>query len=315
MKTLLKLSLTLLVLFAISCGKDDDTSCTEQTWYQDADGDGFGNPAVTQNACTQPSGYVPDNTDFNDNDSNSYPNATEICDGLDNDGDGQVDGDNTNCGVGEVCENGSCVTATTYYLDADNDGYGDASNSTQAGNTPPTGYVLDNTDCDDTNASINPGATEIPDNSIDEDCDANFSKDYTFYADNDGDGYGDINNSLVASCPAPCNAEEQMTIPTGYVFNSLDCYDGDASIHPFATENTTDGLDNNCDGNTDIVYYYQDVDGDGFGDSNDAGTTVNFAGSSTNRTDCDDNDPNVYFGAQEIVDGLDNNCNGLVDEF
>ena len=42
---------------------------------------------------------------------------------------------------------------------------------------------------------------------------------------------------------------------------------------------------------------------------------MNFAGSSTNRTDCDDNDPNVYFGAQEIVDGLDNNCNGLVDEF
>lgn len=390
MKTILNLSLLFTLMLVVACGNDDDASCTEQTWYQDADGDGFGNTSVTQSACTQPAGYVADNTDFNDGDATAFPNAIEVCDGIDNNGDGLVDedsavdvqafyadidndgyGDASNvtltcnppngyvaiagdcddsnsttnpgaidiCGDGidnncdgnvdencvEICDDGidndldgltdcddpDCngnIACPTLYADNDGDGYGDPNNTTN-------GVVQDNTDCDDNDASINPGATEIPDNNIDEDCDASSSKDYTFYADVDGDGYGDSSNSLVASCPAPCNNENEMTIPNGYVFNSLDCNDSDANMHPFATENTTDGIDNNCNGNTDIVYYYQDADGDGFGDINDGGTTVNFTGSATNRTDCDDSNPNIYFGASEVQDGIDNNCNGLVDEF
>lgn len=56
-----------------SCDKDDD-ACTESTWYQDADGDGLGNPDVSESACDQPTGYVADNTD--DNDSGSTASAS-----------------------------------------------------------------------------------------------------------------------------------------------------------------------------------------------------------------------------------------------
>lgn len=205
MKTILKLSSIIILLLVVSCGSDDDTSCTEQTWYQDADADGFGNANVTQSACTQPTGYVSDNTDFDDNNASSFPNATEICDGIDNDGDGQVDGLATsNCGAGEVCENGSCVQATTYYADQDQDGYGDASNSILAGSTAPTGYVLDNTDCNDSDVSMSPGAQENATDGIDNDCDGEIDEcdsnsvtecDCTDGVDNDNDGDVDCDDS------------------------------------------------------------------------------------------------------------------------
>lgn len=53
-------------LLVTSCGKDDDGSCTETTWYEDVDSDGLGNPDVSQSACEQPTGYVADNTDTDD---------------------------------------------------------------------------------------------------------------------------------------------------------------------------------------------------------------------------------------------------------
>lgn len=204
MKTILKLSFTLLVLVAISCGKDDDASCTEQTWYQDADADGFGNPAVTQNACTQPAGYVLGalGGDLEDNNASVYPNAPEICDGVDNDGDGLVDGDNTNCEVGEVCQNGTCVAATTYFFDADGDGYGDATNTIEAGSTAPTGYVLDNTDCDDSDPNINPGVQDVYDG-MDNDCDGDVDECMDDSACDDGDPntYDYCNNGYCNSVP------------------------------------------------------------------------------------------------------------------
>jgi len=55
----------MLGIFIVACDKDEEP-CTETTWYEDADGDGLGNPDVSETACDQPTGYVADNTDTDD---------------------------------------------------------------------------------------------------------------------------------------------------------------------------------------------------------------------------------------------------------
>ncbi|MDO6516099.1 putative metal-binding motif-containing protein [Zobellia uliginosa] len=156
------------MLFINSCAEDD--TCTEQTWYQDADNDGFGNASNSQLACTQPTGYVADNTDFDDNNATAYPGANELCNGIDDNGNGTIDENLTVCGEGKICENGACVTATTYYKDKDGDLFGDPNDSIIAGTTIPENYVTNNTDCDDTDASTYPGAEENLLDLVDNNC-------------------------------------------------------------------------------------------------------------------------------------------------
>ncbi|MBN8857500.1 MAG: T9SS type A sorting domain-containing protein [Sphingobacteriales bacterium] len=72
-----------------------DEGFDKPNWYRDEDGDGYGNPEIVVQSCTQPAGYVSDNTDKNDKDNTVYPGAPELCDGKDNDGDGEVDEDCT----------------------------------------------------------------------------------------------------------------------------------------------------------------------------------------------------------------------------
>ncbi|MEZ4739086.1 MAG: MopE-related protein [Flavobacteriales bacterium] len=76
-----------------------------------------------------------------------------------------------------------------------------------------------------------------------------------------------------------------------------------------------DGIDNDCDGDVDEDFiWYTDADGDGFGDDATGvfnctapPNTVNVGG------DCDDSNPDVHPGANEICDGLDTNCDGITD--
>ena len=106
-----------------------------------------------------------------------------------------------------------------------------------------------------------------------------------WYADADGDGYGDPENSTT-SC------EREGT----YVLNALDCNDSDASIFP---GNTQFEADDAC---------VQDLDGDGYGSMSPT-VPADFG------TDCDDTTVDVNPSAQEVCDEVDNNCNGEVDEY
>lgn len=237
--------------------------------------------------------------DCNDEVAEINPGAVEICDNLDNDCNGFVDDD---------------LDTFTYYVDNDGDGYGDESITLDTClQTAPEGYADNAMDCDDGAEALNPDAVEVCDN-IDNDCNGFVDDDldtFTYYIDSDGDGYGDEAATLDTCL---------QTAPEGYVDNAMDCDDGAEALNPDAVE-ICDGIDNNCDGAVDegleVITYYMDSDGDGYGDEMvtlDTCLTTEPDGFVTNNLDCDDDNMEVNPDAMEVVDDIDNDCNGMIDD-
>ena len=209
------------------CDGDVDEEPTDPTtFYEDRDGDLFGNATTSTTGCTAPTGYVAVATDCNDDNASIRPGTGEICNAIDDNCDGVVD---------EL----PAVGAIPFYPDADGDGFGTGS-SPISGCAAPEGYAAQGGDCDDANPLINLEAPEVC-NGVDDDCDGAIDEGVTprWYADRDSDGAGDP-ASFVDSCGAP----------VGYVGNASDCNDGTFYIGPGQPE-LCDGFDNNCNTLTD----------------------------------------------------------------
>ena len=263
-------------------GKDD---ADLQTWYADADGDGWGDDAVSVEACVAPPGSVRFAGDCDDTNASFHPSAPEPCGSIDfncdtvvgavdSDGDGftacggdcndlaadvnpaQVDqcGDAVDSDCDGAIDGANDEGASTWLRDADGDGFGDPS-SAVAQCEPAFGAqtVTVGGDCDDVFAEVNPDAVEVCDG-IDNNCDGASDEPTAadapiWYRDEDLDGSGNPFQA-VTSCSPPWPGES--------VFTSGDCDDMNGAVHPAAVE-TCDGIDNDCDG---VHYLGGDVDAD-----------------------------------------------------
>ena len=271
-----------------------------RAFFPDRDGDLFGDASSpTLRGCTTPPGYVENNTDCDDARASRNPAAPEACDGVDNNCNGMID---------EGVQH-------SYHPDGDGDGYGNPTGATVAACIAPVGYVETASDCDDTRADVHPGAPEICDDAmVDESCD------------------GVANPASLCSCTG--TASRRCALPGVCAAGSEQCVTGRwaaCSVRPLAE--VCNRLDDNCDGTTDeglTILCYVDADNDGYAalgarsvQSCPIAGREAVGGCPSNQTnrvpfgadvDCADDDSARRPYATEVCNGLDDNCDGVVDE-
>lgn len=269
--------------------------CELMNYYPDNDGDGFGAGAVIL-ACTQPDNTSLNHQDCNDNNAAIHPGATEICNEIDDDCDLSVDED---------------VPTVTYYLDADGDGKG---NPLVAVDTcaQPAGYVTDNTDCDDNTVVACPRPTGTETSNI-----------------------TDVSAMLSwtgTDCASRYRLEyRQKTTPaspwivvyvTSTSFDLTGLLEGTSYQWRVGTVCTPGGTGVPAGFTVQLTFktkfrVYTDADHDGYGDAESGTvliTTFPATGFSNDSTDCDDAVFTTHPGATELCNGVDDDCDMVVDD-
>ena len=266
-----------------------DSNCDGvEDCYVDADGDFYGIPFVTQSrvfSCLG-TGVAANDDDCDDADAARNPSVTEIVAN-------QKDDD---CDGYELC-----------YLDGDQDSFGSTSTAETSDITcTMRTHSTNNTDCDDQNPAVYPGALEVTATGRDEDCDGYED----CWRDADNDGYGTTLTSETTNLTC---------VGFGVSVRNDDCDDRPGPgtpIHPNAIEARADGIDQDCDG-FEECFIDADLDLHGNEDGNFEQSfplDCSLPGVSVLNDDCDDRNPAIYPGAVDPPgDAIDQNCDELQD--
>ena len=304
---------------------DDSLDASTTTlFYEDIDGDGFGNAASSDRRCAPLDGQVDNPDDCDDGDATAYPGAVEVCGNLVDedcssaldDRDADADGVRAMACGGDDCDDEAASVypgaPDAWYDGVDADCAGDSDYDADG-----DGFDSDahgGTDCDDAAASTFPGASDAWYDGVDADC----AGDSDYDADGDGDdsdahGGSDCDDTdpdraglfaetwydgIDGACDGGSDYDADLDGEDSDLYGGPDCDDGDATVNTARVEVWYDGVDADCDGASD---YDADLDGD---DSDTYG-----------GGDCDDTEPTTSSLAVDVCgDGIDNDCDGSPGE-